>query len=224
MSHELRTPLNAVIGFAELMKRQTFGPLGDAKYVEYARDISQSANHLLEIINDILDLSKAEAGKLRVREQSVDVPRAVDACLRLINERAMESELTIRNAVPDNLPRLRADPRMVKQITLNLLSNAVKFTPAGGEVRIEADVANGGGLRLSVFDNGIGIAAEDMATALSHFGQVDSTLNRKYEGTGLGLPLVKQLIELHDGTMEITSDTGSGTAATVRFPAERVDG
>jgi PAS domain S-box-containing protein len=224
MSHELRTPLNAIIGFAELMGSQIFGPLGAQKYLEYVRDIRESGLHLLEVINDILDLSKAEAGRQELHETTVDLARTAESCLRLIRDRARESEIQISRQLPDDLPALVADERMVKQIVLNLLANAVKFTPDGGTVRLEAAVDEAGALAIVVTDTGIGIAPEDIETVLSPFGQVESPFSRRHEGSGLGLPLSKTLVELHGGRLELASEFGVGTTVTVRFPAERVGG
>ena len=222
MSHELRTPLNAVIGFSEMIRSQVFGPVGNAKYLEYAKDINASGEHLLELINDILDLSKIEAGRLELYEEDVDVGRAIRSCLTLVKERAEAGGVALQRRVPPDLPALRADERKLKQILLNLLSNAVKFTPDGGRITLAAAVGPRRGFVIQVIDSGIGIAADDIATAMAPFGQVDSALSRKYEGTGLGLPLTKALAELHGATLELTSELGAGTTATVRFPAERI--
>ena len=220
MSHELRTPLNAIIGFSEMMQSEVYGEIGNAKYLEYAKDINESGCHLLGLIADILDLSKIEAGGLELIEERVDVARVINACLTLVKERAEIGGLTLERKVPPELPALRADERKLKQILLNLLSNAVKFTPEGGKVTVT--VGTSGGLVIEVIDNGIGIAPEDMNTVMTPFGQVDSTLSRKYDGTGLGLPLTKALVELHGATLEIESEVGTGTTATVRFPSERI--
>jgi len=224
MSHELRTPLNAIIGFAELMGSQIFGPLGAQKYLEYVSDIRESGVHLLEVINDILDFSKAEAGRQELRETAVDLAQTAESCLRLIRDRARASEIQISRRLPDDLPTLVADERMVKQIVLNLLANAVKFTPDGGTVRLEVAVDAAGALAIVVSDNGIGIAPADIETVLSPFGQVASPLSRRHEGSGLGLPLSKTLVELHGGRLELASEIGVGTTVTVRFPPERVGG
>ena len=222
MSHELRTPLNAVIGFSQLIYDQAYGPVGIAKYVEYAKDINDSGNHLLCLINDILDLSKIEAGMLELDEEIVDVAQIIRSAHVLLKERAEAGGVVLKHEIPADLPALRADERKLKQILLNLLSNAVKFTPAGGHVELRAATDAEGGFSISVADDGIGIAPEDMAKAMAPFGQVDSTLSRKYDGTGLGLPLTLALVELHGGDLTLESVAGSGTRATVRFPAERV--
>ncbi len=221
MSHELRTPLNAIIGFSEIILSVLYGPLGSDKYVEYVDDIRESGLHLLEVITDILDISKVEAGRPRLQDTAVDIAAATDTCVRLIRERVRKSGLTLRRDLAEDLPQLRADERMVKQILLNLLSNAVKFTPAGGTVKLEAGIGDDGGVVLAVIDSGIGIAAKDIATALAPFGQVDSSLSRKHDGTGLGLPLTKALAELHGGTLTLESAVGKGTTARISFPPWR---
>ncbi len=222
MSHELRTPLNAIIGFSELIGGETFGPLGAPKYKEYIADIFDSGKHLLGVINDILDMSKIEAGKVELYEKEVEVLQVVESCLALVRDRAASAGVTIECRVPKSLPRLRADERRLKQILLNLLSNAVKFTPSGGRVEVDAGVAEDGGLLLSVTDTGIGIAEESLDAVMKPFFQVDSSLARKFEGTGLGLPLANSLAALHGGDIELKSAPGEGTTAVVRIPAHRV--
>ncbi len=220
MSHELRTPLNAIIGFSSTMKSETFGPLGE-KYMEYANDINISGEHLLELINDILDVSAIEAGKLELGEEELDVGNVVEATLRMVKERATEGNIHLIDNTDDGLPRLHADKRRLMQILLNLLSNAVKFTPPDGEVEITASLDDGDAHGFTVRDTGVGMDEIEIAKAMSKFGQVDSGLDRKHEGTGLGLPLTQGLVELHGGTLEIKSEKGKGTTATVRFPPER---
>ncbi|MCH8197174.1 MAG: PAS-domain containing protein [Proteobacteria bacterium] len=222
MSHELRTPLNAIIGFSEIIKSEMMGPIGNPKYGEYASDVFDSGQHLLGLINDILDLSKIEAGKMEFDEDDVDVAEVIGSCLRLVTERAAKGGVKLITEVPDDLPALlRIDARKLKQILLNLLSNAVKFTPAGGSVTIRSWFRPDSGFVLQVADTGVGIALEDIPKALTPFGQVDSRLDRKYEGTGLGLPLTKSLIEKHGGSFDLQSEVGVGTTVTVRFPKER---
>jgi signal transduction histidine kinase len=222
ISHELRTPLNAIIGFAEIMRDEIFGPVGSRQYREYLGDILDSARHLLEVINDILDVAKAEAGKLELDEEEVNVETVIRAVARIMHERAQRTELTIAVNVPADLPRIYADDRKLKQILLNLLGNAIKFTPPGGRIEIIGKLDPSGDFLLQVADTGIGIAPEHIATALAPFGQVDGKLNRKYEGTGLGLPLTRAMVELHDGTLSIDSRLRHGTVVTVRLPAARV--
>lgn len=222
MSHELRTPLNAIIGFAEITVGQVLGPVGNVKYLEYAEDIHNAGTHLLGLINNILDLSKVESGLDELHEEALDVAGIVDAVRKFVQERADTSGVKLVADVPDDLPRLHADERKLKQILVNLLSNAVKFTPAGGSVTIGVWCRTDGDCVFQVTDTGIGIAPDDIPKALSRFGQVDSSLSRKYEGTGLGLPLTKALVELHGGSLELRSEVDIGTTVTVRFPAERV--
>lgn len=217
MSHELRTPLNAIIGFSEVARTEMFGPLGCDKYIEYSTDIQDSAQHLLDLINDILDMARIEADKLELHEEAFDVAEIVNTPMHLVNS----GKVKLRNSVPGDLPLLRADKRRVKQILLNLLSNAVKFTPEGGEVRVEARVGDGGGIEVCVHDTGIGMKADEIDRALKPFEQIDTGLNRKYEGTGLGLPLVERLARLNGGWLEIESEEGRGTCARVCFEADR---
>ena len=222
ISHELRTPLNAIIGFSEIMREELFGPLGSPQYREYIADVFDSAQHLLQLINDILDIAKAEAGKLELAEDEVEISEVVASALRIVQERAHRGKIAIRTQLPANLPPLYADERKLKQILLNLLTNAVKFTPPGGTIEIAGRLAPNGEFLLSVADSGIGIAAGDIATALAPFGQVDSKLARKYDGTGLGLPLSVAMAKLHGGDMSIASVVGEGTTVTVRLPASRL--
>ncbi|MDX1974527.1 MAG: ATP-binding protein, partial [Rickettsiales bacterium] len=197
ISHELRTPLNAIIGFSSILMNQLFGPLGDQKYIEYSKDINESGTHLLEIINDILDLSKAESGKLALNYEEVHVGKAINKCLTIIAERAQKAQIAITSDVPKMLPSLVADRVRLIQIFLNIVSNAVKFTGAGGSVNltVRTEETDTGGImfNISIKDTGIGMTKEDIEKAFQSFGQVDSGLNRKYEGTGLGLPLTKKL-------------------------------
>jgi PAS domain S-box-containing protein len=221
MGHELRTPLNAIIGFSDILAGQAFGAVGDPRYADYARDIRQSGLHLLTLINDVLDIAKVEFGKVELTEDLVDVKAVVDSCLRLMQERARTAGLTLTEALPTGLPYLDADSRRLKQILLNLLSNSVKFTPRGGRIVVSAG-NDADGFRLVVEDTGIGIAAEDLAKALRPFGQIDSRLARKYQGTGLGLPLAQAMAELHGGRLELASTPGQGTKATLWLPPGRV--
>jgi PAS domain S-box-containing protein len=222
MSHELRTPLNAILGFAEMMTQKTFGPLGDAHYEEYSDNIFASGDHLLSLINEILDISKIEAGRVDLMESDINVTEVVDDCLRIIEPRAADSQQKLVFNNDQSFPRIRGDKRRIKQILVNLLSNAVKFSDAGGEVTVSRNLCADGSFSLSVSDTGIGIAEEDIEKAMMTFGQVDSTLARKYEGTGLGIPLVKSLIELHDGEFTLESTEGVGTTCAIRFPKYRV--
>ncbi|HEX3499312.1 MAG TPA: ATP-binding protein, partial [Stellaceae bacterium] len=221
MSHELRTPLNAIIGFSQMIDGEILGPVGQPGYREYARDIQSSSLHLLQIINDILDVSKIEAGMATLHETSVDFAAVVQACCRLVAPRSVGLGITLSVDMPDDLPVISADERMLKQVMLNLLSNALKFTPGGGAVELAARAAPDGGLTFTVKDTGIGIAREDFEKIFQPFGQVDSSLARKFEGTGLGLPLTKGLVELHRGSLELESEVGRGTTVRVTLPKRR---
>ncbi|MBX6366869.1 MAG: PAS-domain containing protein [Rhodospirillales bacterium] len=218
MSHELRTPLNAVIGFSEIIGREILGPAGRREYVEYARDIHESSTHLLQIINDILDVSKIEAGMMSLYPTQVDPPAIVHGCCRIVRPRAQDARVELATEVTETTPLITADERMLKQIVLNLLSNAIKFTPEGGRVTIRTERADGDWLQITVRDTGIGIAPEDIEKVLRPFGQVESSLARRFTGTGLGLPLSKGFVELHGGTLSISSRPGAGTTVTVRLP------
>ncbi|MDP6270245.1 MAG: PAS domain-containing sensor histidine kinase [Alphaproteobacteria bacterium] len=222
MSHELRTPLNAIMGFAEMMRRQVFGPVGDTRYHGYSANIHESGEHLLGLINDILDLSKVEAGKMELNEENLNVSMVLQTCEDIMKPRFEDAGLVFAVEVITGLPTLHADKRLTKQMLFNLLSNAVKFTDRGGKIMVCGELAEDGCMRISVTDTGIGIAAHDIPKAMSKFGQVEGALDRRFEGTGLGLPLVKSLVELHDGGLEIESEIGVGTKATIWFPKERV--
>ena len=221
MSHELRTPLNAVIGFSEMISSEMFGPIGHPRYKEYAEDIHASGTHLLGIISELLDLSKIEAGKTEIEECDLIAADVVDSAVRLVADRAEAAAVELTSHVADDLPRLRADERAVKQILLNLLSNAIKFTPAGGKVTTWVGLDAKRRFVLSVSDTGIGIAENDIGQAMAPFGQIENSLTRTHVGSGLGLPLVEGLVGLHGGTFELASEIGVGTTATVRFPADR---
>jgi signal transduction histidine kinase len=221
MSHELRTPLNAIIGFAEMQVLQVFGPLGDARYQDYAKDIHSSGKHLLELINDVLDIAKLDVGHLELQEEDVNLVATITECVNMMVRQAETAGLRLDTDLPATLPHVRVDKRRLHQVLLNLLSNAVKFTPEGGAVRIAA-MHGAAGLVVTVADTGIGMAPEDIPTALERFGQVDSRLSRAYEGTGLGLPLAMQLMELHGGTLAIESTVGRGTTVTIVLPAARL--
>ncbi len=222
MSHELRTPLNAILGFSEIMEHETLGPIGTPRYREYAHDIHESGTHLLNIITDILDLSKIEAGKTELSEEIVDVAESVTACMRIMKERAGVAEIKVDTQIPASLPALRADPRLLKQIILNLLSNAIKFTPAGGQVTVRAEISAKDEMAIAISDTGPGIAEKDIETALAPFGQVGVSLVTKHEGTGLGLSLVQSFVDLHGGWLDIQSEPGAGTTVTAHFPKQRV--
>jgi PAS domain S-box-containing protein len=221
MSHELRTPLNAIIGFSDFMRKQIGGPLGSEKYAEYATDIHDSGQHLLSIINDILDLARLEAGRLVLHETDIDVSKLVVSCLSMVRQRAAEAGVMLVTDVPVGVRPLRADKRAVKQILFNFLSNAIKFTPEGGRVTVSLGEDEDGSFDLVVRDTGIGMDANEIAIALSPFGQVDSKLARNHQGTGLGIPISESLMRLHGGVVHVQSAPGKGTAVTASFPRER---
>jgi len=222
MSHELRTPLNAVIGFSEIIKNEIFGKIGSKKYVEYASDIHSSGIHLLDLINDILDLSKVESGRQKLIEGEINPAVLVEECVRLTAPQQEKARIKVETTLLDAGCAVYADQKMLKQVMINLLSNAIKFTPQGGKVDISSSFQIDGSLAITVTDTGIGLKAEDIPKALTPFVQVDSELSRKYNGTGLGLPLSKNLMELHNGTLGIESQVGEGTSVTITLPKERI--
>ncbi len=221
VSHELRTPLNAIIGFSEFIKSERSGPIANEKYAEYIKDIHGSGVHLLSLINDILDYSKAEADKLELEISEVDATKSVRNSMRLVSPRAEMANVRLIEEIPREHFILRTDAKKLKQVMLNLLSNAVKFTPSGGSVTVTMwqNVVDGS-LSIEVKDTGIGIAPKDISRAMAPFGQVDNTLSRKYEGTGLGLPLTRKFVEIMGGTFTIASEVGKGTIITVGLPKE----
>ncbi|HUZ73288.1 MAG TPA: ATP-binding protein [Stellaceae bacterium] len=218
MSHELRTPLNAIIGFSEVMGGKLFGPLGHAKYEEYINDILRSGRHLLDVINDILDIAKLQSGKAEIHRRATQVGQVLEDSLRMIGAQAKAGGIELTCTIEPGLPEIEADATRLRQLFLNLLSNAVKFTPAGGRIAVTAGL-RADGIRIAVSDSGIGMAAKDIPKALEPFSQIDSSITRKYGGTGLGLPLSKLFAELHGGRLAIDSDQGRGTTVTVILPA-----
>lgn len=220
MSHELRTPLNSVIGLSEVMLEGIFGPLSD-KYREYISDINVSGQHLLEVITDILDISKIEAGEVELEESIIDIPDIVRSSLRLAYTRTQDKRKWTSVDIPDGFPRLKADNRLVRQVLVNLLTNAIKFTSDDGDVGIVTAMDARGGIVIKVVDTGIGIAPDDIPRALEPFGQVRRRAELTHEGTGLGLPLSKKFMELHGGTLELVSEPNKGTTVIISFPSER---
>lgn len=221
MSHELRTPLNAIIGFSGAMERKIFGDLDD-RYIDRIRDIKYSGRHLLSLINDILDVARIEAGKVELHEEAVSPEDLIASTVRMISVRAEAKGIKIRTSIEANLPDIVVDERKMKQVLINLGANAVKFTPGGGEVTLSLEADASAGIRFAVSDTGIGIRQENIAVALSPFGQINSELAREYDGTGLGLPLAKSLMELHGGSLAIESEPGKGTQVTAVLPASRL--
>lgn len=223
MSHELRTPLNAIIGFSELIQNQIYGPLGDSRYGEYAGDILQSGHYLLNLINDLLDLSKAEAGKLELHEACVDLSQIIKECLHLTRLSSEKKDLSIDLDLKEELNYLYVDQRFTKQIILNILSNGIKFSKQGGEIKILNTLGENGELILSIADDGIGMARADMTQAMEPFGQIKNVSHTESDkGTGLGLPLAKHMIELHGGSLTMESELNRGTLVSIRFPAWRI--
>jgi PAS domain S-box-containing protein len=221
MSHELRTPLNAINGFAEVMVAGILGPMGNPRYAEYARHIMDSGQHLTALINDILDVSAIESGQVRLHESDVDLRLVIEAAQVMVADRARKGGLELRLDLADALPMVRGDERRLKQVVLNLLSNAVKFTPEGGKVVVTAR-GDPHGVMVSIADTGIGIRREDWEKALAPFSQVDTSLERQFEGLGLGLSMADRLTRLHGGTLTLDSEVGKGTTVTLRFPVRRM--
>jgi signal transduction histidine kinase len=224
VSHELRTPLNAIIGFSTMLEGQQFGPMGNPKYVEYSRDIHDSGKHLLDVINDILDLTKAETGKLSITFNSLNITKIIEKALRIVAGQAHERKVDVYTDVPTKLPKIIADPVRLVQILLNLLSNSIKFSEAGGTVvvRARAEAGRNGVTYFTIIveDSGIGMTDNEVRKVFTSFNQADAGLNRKYEGAGLGLPLTKRLVELHHGKIKIESEKGQGTTVTVRLTSD----
>jgi two-component system cell cycle sensor histidine kinase PleC len=223
MSHELRTPLNAILGFSEIIAQECFGPVGSARYKEYAGDIHSSGAHLLSLINDLLDVAKIEAGKMEIAPHPLDARRTFDIALKLIGAKARERQQTLAIEVDAAAPPLYADERALKQILINLCSNAVKFTPEGGKITVRAELARCGGFQISVQDNGPGIPREKLDKIFTPFNQVDNRYDRQAGGTGLGLALVRGLAELHGGRAWLESEPGKGCCAYVVLPAKQPD-
>jgi signal transduction histidine kinase len=223
MSHELRTPLNAIIGFSDLLRSCLYGALNE-KQTEYLHNIHHSGHHLLDLINDILDVSKVEAGRYELFEETIDPAEIIESCVTFLDVRAREKGITMICAYDNGLPRLHADQRAVKQVVLNLLTNAVKFNQPGGRVTVTTRIEPDGAYAIAVADTGIGISAADQERIFMPFQQADPTVSRRVEGTGLGLWISKALVELHDGSIAIESEVGAGTTVTARLPANRVLG
>jgi two-component system cell cycle sensor histidine kinase PleC len=222
MSHELRTPLNAILGFSEVMKGEVFGPHTNPAYREYANDIHSSGHHLLTLINEILDLSRIEAGRYDLREEALSIAHIIDDAKHMLSLRAKAKNQTVHAKIEMSLPRLWADERATRQIVLNILSNAIKFTPPGGEIWIKAGWTAGSGQYISIKDSGPGIPEEEIPLVLSSFGRGSLAIKTAEQGSGLGLPIVKGLIDLHGGTFVLKAKPREGTEVIVTFPPERV--
>jgi signal transduction histidine kinase len=223
MSHELRTPLNAIMGFSEVMKDQHLGPMTNQRYLGYAGDIHNSGRYLLGIINDILDLSKIEAGKMTLEAaEEFPLSDALENSLNMVAALGEKFDVRIVRNLPPPHVRLLAVERMIRQIMINLVGNAIKFTPAGGHVTVGGHALPDGGFAVTVQDSGIGMTEAEIARALTPFGQVENKMTATHNGTGLGLPLAKAMLELHGGALEIASAPGSGTRIVLNFPASRI--
>ncbi len=218
MSHELRTPLNAINGFSEIMQLEMLGPLGNPDYAEYSKNIHDAGKHLLQVINDLLDISKIEAEEQKLDKEEINVKEIISSAIALVNGRALKGGVELSFDVPEDFPCLFADRLRTKQILLNLLTNAIKFTPKKGRVVVRAFISGNKFIALQVQDTGIGIAPENIPKVFNPFGQVDDIMVRNQEGTGLGIPLTKTLAELHGGSLEIESEVGKGTTVTVTLP------
>lgn len=218
LSHELRTPLSGIIGFSEILEKQLRGDEQHPKAADFAHDIGESGEHLLRMINNLLDMSKAEAGKLIANRRAIDIGAVLSAQVRMMRVMSENASVTVEENLPSELPEVHADPQMIRQIITNLLSNAIKFTPRGGTIIVGASQADNGGIRFWVDDTGIGIPEADRERVLRPFEQAETGLNRRYEGTGLGLPISHALVMLHDGMLEISGAPGTGTTVTVTLP------
>jgi len=221
MSHELRTPLNSIIGFSELMRGEIYGDLGDARYLEYMNDIGFSAQHLLSLITDILDISKIEAGSFELEEMDFAPSDLVENCLSIVRPRAIRKRITVAADLPETLPWIHADSRMMRQVLLNILSNAIKFTPERGRIVVAASQRKDGAVMVVISDTGIGIAPENIAAALEPFTQVGGTAHEPNEGTGLGLAISKRMVEAHGGELSLESEVDHGTKVRIVLPPER---
>jgi len=221
MSHELRTPLNAILGFSEIISKQLLGPVGTVAYREYANDIYTSGTHLLNIITDILDFAKIEATALKLEESEIILGKLLNTCVRFMSTRAAQADVNMALEIAPDFPPVWADDLRLKQIVLNLLSNAIKFSPPGETVRVTARHTEDGGVEIAVIDKGCGMSANEVDIALQPFRQVESSMVKRTEGTGLGLPLAKRLIDLHGGTLVLDTKPGGGTTARARLPHSR---
>lgn len=222
MSHELRTPLNAIIGFSEMMVKETFGPLGHDKYGEYLGDVHLSARHLLEIINEVLDMSKIEAGRVELHEQDIDLMGLCDSVVRIVASRVFSTDLKIKFKEVENFPKLCADARLVRQILINLVTNSVKYSQNGGTITVLPELTKNNEISLMISDEGVGIPPERIQEAMEPFGQInDPAITSKFQGTGLGLPLAKAMTEMHGGQLRLVSEANKGTDVTITFPAHR---
>jgi len=221
MSHELRTPLNAIIGFSDVILMKAFGPIGSSRYTSYIEDIRASGKRLLDLVEDLLDVSTIGSGRLRLQSEILDIKKVCENCIGLVSAQAKRENIDLNCHIAPQTPSLKGDERRLKQVLVKLLSNAIKFTPEQGKVNLSARTGPLGGVRVEISDNGIGMNEQDLEIALSNFGQVDSSLSRRHEGSGLGLPLAVSLVEALDGVLEVTSAPNRGTTVTLQFPKSR---
>ena len=222
MSHELRTPLNAIIGFSEIMTGELLGPMENDRYREYAKDIGESGQYLLGLVNDILDVAQIETGQMKLRIDSFDMHELVDSCFTQLTSKAQTAGVALINSIPCVIPEIHADERKLRQVILNLLSNAIKFTPCDGRISVNASITTKDELLILVQDTGIGIEPKNIPLVLQKFGQVENSYQRKYDGVGLGLPLAKSLVEMHGGKLWIKSAVGKGTIVCFTLPSTRL--
>jgi signal transduction histidine kinase len=222
VSHEIRTPLNAIIGFSDLISQERFGPTGHPRYVEYAHDISKSGRHVLDIVNDLLDISKIEAGQQELDFQSVNLNNEINEALSIMQQIANENRVVTRSSLPSDVPNVVADQRSIRQILLNVLSNSIRFTPAGGQIVVSTSLEANGHVLLRIRDNGIGMSRAELERAMQPFGQVGQETVQRGEGTGLGLPLTRAMTEANRAMFDIISSPGDGTLVTINFPPQRV--
>ncbi|WP_193186761.1 sensor histidine kinase [Nisaea sediminum] len=222
MSHELRTPLNAIIGFSEILTGQLFGKMENDRYLDYAKDINETGKHLLTVLNDLLDISRIEAGFVKLDEGVIDIRRMLKSCARMLGDRVAEASLDLKLDIPGDLPALFGDETRLRQVLINLLINSVKFTPRGGTIHMRALLADDGGINIEVEDTGVGISPEDLERVMEPFQQAEQALSRRYGGVGLGLSLARNLTELHGGTITLMSEQGSWTIIRIHLPADRV--
>jgi two-component system cell cycle sensor histidine kinase PleC len=221
MSHELRTPLNSIIGFSDVIRNEVYGGIGNEKYKDYIDVINRAGRHLLELINEILDVSRIEAGQIHLEEEEVCLKDIVESSLALLANKAEEKSLTITSYIPQSFPHLYGDAKHLRQIFINLLSNAIRFTPEGGRVDVFVKVSSNNAISIEVNDTGIGISERNMRRIIEPFMQVEQSFSRSHEGTGLGLAIVKSLVELHQGQLHITSQLGQGTQVKISFDPAR---